>query len=210
MIGNSQSEILKHLLYQKDALSIDDLSKLLEISRNATYLHVKSLEGEGLIKAQKVERTKGRPTQKYSLTRAGRATFQKSYGMLATLFMHAVKEEMGGDAVTTIFKRLGADLAASSGKDVTTMPLTERIERINEILNSLGYETTLSADEKTVEGMPEILANNCIFHEAADKHPEVCAMDIQFLESLSSCDVEHVECLVRGGSHCRFKFMSKT
>lgn len=209
MLGSSQTEILKTLLYAPEGVNIDGMSQKLGISRNATYQHVKTLERDGLIVRHDVEKTKGRPGQTYRLTREGQATFTQSYSLIATLLISAVKQDLGEGKLTALLENLGHSLAVSVEEDLASMPMADRVSRISEIMKALGYETILEIDQTTPETPPQIIAHHCVFHDVAEEHPEVCSMDLALLGSLSGCSVEHCECIVRGGGKCRFRFQSK-
>ena len=50
-----------------------------------------------------------------------------------------------------------------------------------------------------------------IAQELAEKHPEVCQFDLALLEGLlETQDATQEECIVRGGSSCRFSFHSSS
>ncbi|KIC22796.1 hypothetical protein RA20_00085 [Leisingera sp. ANG-Vp] len=204
MLGTSQSAILKTLLYRPEGANIDALSQSLEISRNATYQHVKTLERDGLITSHRVEKTKGRPGQTYRLTRKGQATFKQSYSLIATLLVSAVKDRLGTDETKALLQDLGRTLAAGLQEDLAGLSAEDKIREISAALASLGYEASLEDAEPG--SLPVIAAHNCVFHDVAEEHPEVCEMDLTLLRGLSGCQVEHRECIVRGGQRCRFAF----
>jgi predicted ArsR family transcriptional regulator len=206
MLGISQTEILRTLLYASNGVNIDQLSQKLGISRNATYQHVKTLERDGLITGHKVEKTKGRPGQTYRLTREGQATFTQSYAMIASLLVGVIKQRLGHEETVKLFRELGSALAIELDNDLAALDVKERIEKISNALRTLGYETVPELAQEPDTGVPSILAHNCVFHDVAEQHSEVCEMDLALLETLSGCSVEHNECIVRGGRTCRFRF----
>ena len=209
MLGSSQSEIIKTLLYKPEGINIDGLSNHLQISRNATYQHVKSLERDGLITSHKVEKTKGRPGQTYKLTQKGRSTFTQSHAMIASLLVGAVKKKLGTAETTALFQQLGQDIAKDLVEELSILPLNERIEKISHVMASLGYETLLDPGDEDDPVPPRIIAHNCVFHDVAQEHSEVCEMDLALLSTLSNCRVDHQECIVKGGNVCRFAFVNK-
>lgn len=54
-----------------------------------------------------------------------------------------------------------------------------------------------------------IEADNCVFHELAAKHPEICDLDLALMGTFTDSDVDHQECMARGGNVCRFRFSGK-
>ncbi|MCC6915673.1 methanogen output domain 1-containing protein, partial [Nitrosomonas sp.] len=82
---------------------------------------------------------------------------------------------------------------------------TSRNDKLQEaitIMSELGYDTEL---RQLSENQAEIVAKNCVYQELAQQHHEFCQLDISFLQHLLQADIEHTECIVRGGKHCRFK-----
>lgn len=74
--------------------------------------------------------------------------------------------------------------------------------RIVQHMNQAGYEAEVffrASDDK------EIVAHNCVFHRLAAAHPVVCELDVALIGALGGGEVEHTECMVRGGHVCRFK-----
>ncbi|MNH39542.1 hypothetical protein D3C79_1007290 [compost metagenome] len=44
-----------------------------------------------------------------------------------------------------------------------------------------------------------------MFHRLAAEHPVVCELDLALIGALGGGEVEHSECMVRGGHVCRFR-----
>jgi predicted ArsR family transcriptional regulator len=55
-----------------------------------------------------------------------------------------------------------------------------------------------------------IEAKNCVYHELARAHPEVCQFDLELLSRFMGMDVTQEECMLRGGQSCRFRFLKQT
>ena len=51
---------------------------------------------------------------------------------------------------------------------------------------------------------PEIVASNCVLHKLAEDSEDMCQLDLSLLSSLLDSEIEHRECMVRGGLCCRF------
>ena len=62
MMGERQKQLLKLLRGSKPGLSVDELSKGLEITRNAVRQHLASLEAAGLVAAGATRPSRGRPS----------------------------------------------------------------------------------------------------------------------------------------------------
>ena len=184
-------------------MSVDQLSRLLEISRNATYQHVVALERDALIEKAEIAQTKGRPSQTFRLTESGRAKFPKRYSLFARLLVGLVKSRMGAEELAACLEELGQSLADEYAERVSDLKGDALMAEIAQIMLELGYEAevTPSADSGDVE----IRAHNCVFHDLAAEHKEVCTLDLALISRLVGAPIDHAECVVRGGTCCRFR-----
>jgi len=48
-------------------------------------------------------------------------------------------------------------------------------------------------------------AYNCIYHDLAQKHHEICAFDLAFMSSLLDKEVEQLSCMAKGDCNCSFR-----
>ena len=206
-IGSSRNKLLRALLRAEEPLGVDQLSRCLEISRNATYQHVVALERDGLIVKAEIAATKGRPGQTYQLSDAGRSTFPRHYELFAKLLVGTVKERLDSGDLEACLDDLGRSLATSFVDRLQGLDPGQQIEEVALILEELGYEA------ETIHGSamePEIIAHNCVFHDLAFDHPEVCSLDLALISSLLGREIDHAECVARGGGRCHFKAGRRT
>jgi len=207
-LGRTQSKILQTLLQAEAPLPVHDLTERLKISRNATYQHITALERDGLIEKASVSQTKGRPSQTYQLTGAGREVFPRHYALFANLLVQLVKSRMGSEELEACLADLGESLAAQHMHRVAGLEGGRLIREVATIMAELGYESEASPPSNGGNGM-EIRAHNCVFHELAQEHKEVCALDLALISRLTGSQIEHAECVVRGGSCCRFQILAR-
>ncbi|MGH8432894.1 MAG: helix-turn-helix transcriptional regulator [Pseudomonas sp.] len=194
-MGRTQQDLLCALLYQPAGMSIDDLASHLAVTRTAIRQHLAALERDGLILRGETRPTGRRPEQLYLLSTPGKELFPRQYQLLADLLIGEVAEIIGHDSLVRLMRSLGRKMAA--GMEQHAVPE----ERIVNHMNQAGYEAEVffrSSGEK------EIIAHNCVFHHLAKAHPEVCELDLALIGALGDGDVEHLECMVRGGNVCRF------
>ncbi len=202
-LGQTQSRILQALLQSDAPMSVEQLSRHLAISRNATYQHMIALERDAFIEKADVAQTKGRPTQTFRLTESGRAKFPKRYSLFARLLVGLVKSRMGADELTACLEELGHSLADEYAARVAGLKGDALIAEIAKIMLELGYEA--EATPRTDSGELEIRAHNCVFHDLAAEHQEVCTLDLALISRLVGAPIDHIECVVRGGTCCRFR-----
>ena len=197
--SRSRDRILELLLRSDSQLSVQALAAALGISRNAAHQQVMALEREGLIERASAIRTKGRPSQGFRLSTAGKATFPRQYSLLAKQLLGELSQILGPVELHGAMQRIGKSLAASLSEKVGANADEGLIAGL---MRELGYES------RVVEGDcgPEIEAHNCVFHDLAKADPSICEVDLALLRSLSGKSVDHRRCMARGEGSCRFAF----
>jgi predicted ArsR family transcriptional regulator len=199
--ARSRDRILDLLLRSEEPVGVQAVSSALRISRNAAHQHVMALEREGLIERAEAIRTRGRPSQGYRLSVAGRATFPRQYALLARQMLGELARHLGPDDLRLTLQRIGQSLADTLRGEVGSDP-DEVVRRIAGLMRELGYESRAIEDAAGTE----IEAHNCVFHDLAMADPAICEVDLALLRSLSGKEVEHRRCMARGERSCRFAF----
>ena len=205
-MGSRQQQILNLLLENKAGLSIDKIASALQISRNAVQQHFTVLEKDGYIQNSVLNKTAGRPVRHYVLTEVGINSFPKQYAWISEIIFTDLKNEIGSEAFQGYMNRLGNTLSQTLLSRFTGKQTDERIEELLKIMDELGFKTkkmtAMDTSERTIE------ACNCIYHDLAQKHEEICEFDRTFISSLLDKDIEHLECMAIGGAVCRFKIIN--
>jgi predicted ArsR family transcriptional regulator len=200
--SGTQQKILRFLVKEKEGMTVDQFSKLLEISRSAIHQHMTVLERDGLVMKSASKQTGGRPGTTFVLTEKGIHIFPKHYSLFAEMLVKLIKQKLGSEELTVYLKDLGVLLAETRKNDLKNKPINKKIKMTADIMQELGYETQLS------EGGPGesliIDAYNCVFHDLAKSNPEICEMDLSLLSSLLDSKIEHTCCMAKGGGSCRF------
>lgn len=197
--------MLKLLLGNKAGLTVDELSRRLSITRNAVRQHVTAMENDGLVAPGSTRPSGGRPEQLYVLTEAGREFFPRQYSWFAQLIVDSIKAESGAEGLRRRLSALGAAVARRLRAQHPGLgSRREKIAKLAELMEQMGYNASPAA-----AGASLIEADNCVFHELARKNPEVCQFDLALLSTFTDSNVEHQECMAKGGNVCRFKFTPK-
>lgn len=201
--GRRQRELLEKLLFKKSGLTIDELARELGITRNAVQQHTLALEKGGYIEKGELTATGGRPGQVYVLSKQGIDLFPKQYSWFSELLLNSLKSELGGEGLEAKMHEIGSTLAQSLKPKLAGLSLPEKIKEVSRIMQDLGFETEVN---EGVDGTPpSIKAHNCIYHHLAREFEEVCQLDRSLLASLLDSEIDHDECIIRGGEVCQFK-----
>lgn len=204
--GSSQRELLTRLLETKSGMTVDELAESMSLSRTAINQHVVVLEGAGYVRRTTARRTRGRPGRVYVLTDAGTNLFPKKYSWFSTLLLKSLREQMGTEGVAAYMHDLGVRMSAAGIPRLVGKNRTERIVEIVRIMNETGFAARVTSPQDG-DRIPRIECKNCVYHDLSKDFPEVCRFDLGFLGGLMGAEVEHQECMQRGGEACRFRFV---
>jgi predicted ArsR family transcriptional regulator len=205
-ISPRQREILDLLLKNRAGLSIDEIANSLNISRNAIQQHLSSLDKDKYIQTGDLKKTAGRPVRTFILAEKGLKFFPKQYAWFSELILEDMKKEQGSDVLKAYMQKIGNTLAGSLLPKFDGKTDIEKIDELTGIMESLGFKVTASKESLT--GHHYLNACNCIYHDLAQKHSEVCEMDKTLISTLLDKDIELVSCMAKGEHTCSFKILS--
>jgi len=170
--GRSRDRILEILLKSEGPVPVQAFAAALGISRNAAHQQIMTLQREGLIEPATAIRTKGRPSQGYRLSPAGKGTFPRQYALLARQLLEELSAHLGPAELRAAMQRIGLSLADSLRSGEASDP-EERVRLIAGLMRDLGYQSRAVESE---DG-PEIEAHNCVFHDLAMADQSICEVD---------------------------------
>jgi predicted ArsR family transcriptional regulator len=186
---------------------VNELAQALGVTRTAVRQHLAALMYEGLVAPGEALPSGGRPKQLFVLTERGKEAFPRHYSWVARLLIEAMTKEHGESGVRARLGRIASAVVAElQQRAPAAAGRRERVRQLSELMDELGY------DARTVEdpqGAPTIEADNCVFHELATKHPEICHFDLALLSGYTGSRVDLHECMARGGKVCRFRFTQR-
>jgi len=204
-VSARQTQILQLLLENRKGLSIDKIANALGISRTAILQHFSKLQQLNYICEGSLDKTAGRPVRNYCLTERGINFFPKQYSWFSELLLARLKQQMGAEGLSNYMYRLGEQVAQDFLPQMQNKNPIERIEHLLVIMQQLGFESSVqtSVDKPS----PRIQARNCIYHDIAQKHQEICQFDLALMSRLLDSEIELEECLAKSGCICQFKIV---
>lgn len=208
-LHDNQRKILELLLDRNDGATLDELASHLGITKTAAKEHVIKIESLGYLTYRDIKGLVGRPRRRYLLTPEGHEIFPRQYAWLSNVLLQQLVEDCGRQGAIKVMRTLGTKVALSMEsrfRQAASVP--KLLVEISKALNELGYRVALKQSDLRKGAVLE--ATNCVYHSVAQKHPELCEFDIQFIEKASGMNVTLEDCIAKGGSVCRFCLRKKS
>lgn len=202
-ISSRQHQILEYLLESRNGLSVDELAKALDISRTGVQQHFVVLERDGYIRKSTLNKTAGRPVTIYVITDKGNNYFPKQYAWFSELILSDLQQEIGPERFKAYMQKLGGKLADKLRGKFEGKNLNERVDELAIVMTDLGFQVKVDMESETES--PNMEAYNCIYHDLAQKHHEICAFDLALMSSLLDKEVEQLSCMAKGDCNCSFR-----
>lgn len=192
---------MRRLVAAHEGCTVEELCAHLHVTHNAVRQHLSALMARQYVEHASSRQSGGRPLASYRLTEEGRTLFPRNYAVIATALVGELRQRMRDEDVEGILQAMGASLgshALSAAERDTDEHATQALAKH---MDAMGYEALAvpRGDELHIE------AYNCVFHAMAAAHPQVCKFDIAYMQAATQRRVHHMECMVRGGTCCRFR-----
>lgn len=181
-------------------MSIDELAAKLEISRNAVKQHLVVLEKQQLVREAALNSTGGRPARSYTLTEQGLNRFPKQYAWFCNLLLSDLAAELSTEALEKMMWNMGVKLALSLAPQFSHKDPEQKLAALVELMQSLGYHAELEQQQ----GQTSIKAVNCVYHDLAQQHPELCEFDRALMTTLLDKPIRQINCMANKDCDCRF------
>lgn len=182
-------------------ISARELAAEFGVTANAVRRHLKELETEGLVRCRREVRGVGGPVLLFSLTDAGEALFPRAYDETLTSVLELVRLQRGAGGVVDLFRERWERIAGDAKEQLVSLPLAERAQLLAELLTSHGYMAESEPDSNKDALIRE---HNCVLRSVAEKFPEVCAAEEQFLAEFLGAVVERRKHIASGASCCEY------
>ena len=199
-ISSRQEQILTLLLNAPTGLSIDEMAAKLEISRNAVKQHLVTLEKQQWVQEAALHSTGGRPARSYTLTEQGMNRFPKQYAWFCNLLLSDLAAELSTEQLEKMMWNMGVKLAESLAPQFREKTLSEKRLALVELMQTLGYHAELQHGD----GQPSIKAVNCVYHDLAQQHPELCQFDRALITTLLEQPIQQTGCMAQKDCACVF------
>lgn len=179
---------------------VNDLAVAVQINAISVRHHLNSLQAEGLVNNEEERHGVGRPRLVYFLTEKGLERFPTRYFRLTNLLLDQLKQSLPEAQFSQIFSALAANLAAEYAQAGASLPVEERLDLMQTILQREGFqmEWEKQNDQYLIREV------SCPYYHVGQSHPEVCAVDQTLISSVLAVPVEKINCVLRGDANCTY------
>jgi predicted ArsR family transcriptional regulator len=196
---NSTRRNIILLLKKNGGMSIDDLSKLIEITPMGIRQHLLALEKKGVVTYISRRRGIGRPGFVYMLTDAAGDLFPNAYDAFSLGILRDIKKHEGDEKIDKIFS-WRKDRLLNSRRDA--------------LAGKAGIEATLNALKEILETdghLVEIGKNSAHYHlkqyhcpigKVAREFQDACKHELQMYRELIHKDVTREQSVSEGAQSC--------
>ncbi len=203
---DTRQEILRYLRERGEA-DAQELSQTLRLSPVTIHYHINVLQRDGLLETKPVRQGVGRPRNVFTLRDSAFEKFPQSYHRLSDRLLDMLKSRLTEADIQALFEHIGAEIAAEHAAQLDGKPLEQKIETLLELLGEEGF---LSRLEKVGADQFVLTQVNCPYQYVATRHPEVCELDLQLMNSALGAPVKREACVVNGDAVCTFHIQSQS
>ncbi len=201
IINNMTRKSIVLLLKKSGGMSIDELSKNINITPMGIRQHLLLLEKKGIVTYTAKKHGIGRPGYIYKLTDTANGLFPKSYDNFIIEVLRDIEKYEGNEKIDKIFTWRNERIlqmrkdALSDKKD-----LDELVNGLKEILESEGYIVELNRHD----GSYHLLQYNCPISKVAIEFKAACEHELQMYRDLFQKDITRKQSLAKGDTSCLY------
>lgn len=206
-IQSTRREILTTLKKQ-GGMTADDLSEVLGITTMGVRRHLMTLERDGLVEYDTVQRGVGRPSYVYSLTELADDLFPKNYDRLVNELLTIVELVDGEDKVEELFAKRMERLEAAYAPHLSNKDLPEQVAALAQIQQANGY---IAEWEQVDDDTFVFIEHNCAIANVAQKCHFACDYELRLLNNLLDAEeIVRENHMASGDISCRYRISRKT
>jgi DeoR family suf operon transcriptional repressor len=182
-------------------LTAGELAARYGVSPNAIRRHLKELEVDQLVEYGRQQRGKGAPTFAYRLTSNAEAMFPRRYAEELNEVLSYLEHRGGREEVRRFFNERFQAQADTLLARLQGSTVEQRVEAVVDLLKQQGFmaEWTPSAG-----GGMRIAEHNCAMQAVAEKYPEVCDAEADFLREILQAEVRRDAHIPHGCNACEY------
>ncbi len=200
MTSTTRREILS-LIKRRGPLTVQELSRSLEITPMGVRQHLAILERDGHVRSNGIRRGQGRPSRVYGITAEGDKIFPRTYEQVATTLLDDVKALDGEAKVSAVFehrrrRQLEQYRARMAGKE-----FPEKVAALAALRDEEGY---LAEHEQVDKDSFVLIEHNCPIRTVADAYRQACACEMTLFADALGAEITRTDHILAGAPRCRY------
>lgn len=198
---NSTRENIILLLKKHGGMTIDELSKVIDITPMGIRQHLLALEKKGLVSYVPKKRGIGRPGFTYMLTKGSDELFPKAYDKFSIGVLKDIKKYDGAEKIDKIFG-WRRDRLFKMTKDALAGAenLDDSLVALKQFLEADGHLVDLDKNGKAYH----LKQYHCPISNVAGEFKEACAHELQLYRDLIGQDVTREQTIIEGAPSCLY------
>jgi predicted ArsR family transcriptional regulator len=212
-VSDGFSEPKKKILYYLKVMQqagLEELAKVMKISRMAVHKHLVLLQKRGLVEGIENRGHVGRPRMMYQLTSQSKTVFPKSYSAIATHALDFIERNMGKEGIEKVLRERQTELFDQYYKRLKDLDFDQQVKELARIRDEEGYIAESKKESKRSGGGKHVLLEyNCPIIHIAEKHWEACSTETELFEKLLGANIETTHRAAKGDSICKFVIKEK-
>jgi predicted ArsR family transcriptional regulator len=191
---------IAQLLREHGDLTAEEIARRRRSKTVVVRVHLRSLEGAGLVARTFEPRPVGRPVGRYRLTAAADALFPKRYDDFSAHLIEAMIAEHGEDAFRRILSRWEDRLHAHLDASLPAEPMP-RLMALAKHQTAHGFMASVRTDQEGVA----LVERNCPIAAIAARYPEICEAEAALFGRTLRWKTSLVSCQAKGDGVCVFR-----
>jgi predicted ArsR family transcriptional regulator len=199
-MADTRQDILQ-ILRERGQADVSELAEELGLSSVTVHYHINVLQREGLLEIKPVRQGVGRPRNVFTLRDTAYEKFPQSYHRLSDRLLDVLKSRLTEADLHELFERIGTEIATEHASALQGKSLDRKIEMLIELLGEEGFMSKL---DKVSSNHFVLTQYSCPYQYVVTRHPEVCDLDLQLMNTALGTPVKRSACVVQGDSVCTF------
>lgn len=198
---NSTRKNIILLLKKNGGMSIEDLSKVIDITPMGIRQHLLALEKKGIVTYVTRRKGIGRPGFIYMLADAANDLFPEAYDSFAVGLLRDIKKHEGSEKIDKIFgwrrdRLFRMNKEALAGKE----NLDDKLNAFKNILEANGHLIEIGRNN----GHYHLKQFHCPIHKISSEFKDACKYELQLYRDLISKNITREQTLSEGASSCLY------
>lgn len=198
---NSTRKNIILLLKKNSGMSIEDLSKVIDITPMGIRQHLLALEKKGIVSYVTRRKGIGRPGFIYMLTEAANVMFPDAYDSFAVGLLRDIKKYEGSEKIDKIFswrrdRLFKMNKEALSGKE----NLEDTLHVFKNILEANGHLIEISRNN----GNYHLKQFHCPIQKISSEFKDACKYELQLYRDLINKNITREQALSEGAQSCLY------